>query len=349
MTALLKALKISDGDEVIVQAFTCVAVAEGVMALGAKPVYVDIEAFGYNICVDDLKRKITKKTRAIVVQHTFGIPAAMKAIISIAESAHLFVIEDCCHTIGSSQDGRVVGSWGIGSFYSFEWGKPLAAGLGGVATVNTEDMKRRLDKQLIEYKRPPKIKSVKIQIQYIAHQMLYRPRLYWVIRDIYKTLGKFGVAEGNYHSIQKSVVSEEFSWRMLPSVEMRAVSKLKNIRHIEDYARKVSKIYRDEILNKNVTHPVISIDCNPVFARYPLRVRNKEDVLKMARKENVELADWYSSPVHPLSKGDLIKVGYVFQSCRQAEERCKEVVTLPTHQKTKKKDIIRAIKFINSL
>ena len=349
MAALLKAIKVSAGDEVVVQAFTCVAVVEAVMALGAKPIYVDIEPYGYNICPKDLVNKITNKTKVLVVQHTFGIPAAMKAIISIAESANVLIIEDCCHTICSSQDGQVVGSWGIGSFFSFEWGKPVAVGIGGVALTKSDEIKDRLYEDFKKYTEPPKIKNLKVQIQYIAHKLLYRPRFYWIVRGTYKTLGNWGIAEGNYHSVKKNIVSEEFGWKILPTIKNRIISEIKNIQIIADHAREVAKIYRSTIDNKNVGHPIIPPGCDPIFARYPIRIQNKENVLNMARRENVELADWYSSPVHPLSKDDLIKVGYVADSCKQAEMRCNEVVTLPTHRKTGTKDISRAVKFINSL
>ncbi|HIE26284.1 TPA: hypothetical protein EYP66_03250, partial [Candidatus Poribacteria bacterium] len=75
--AILKALNIGPGDEVATQAFTCVAVPEGIMASGARPVWVDIEVDGYNMDAEDLRRKLTLRTRAIIVQHTYGIPADM--------------------------------------------------------------------------------------------------------------------------------------------------------------------------------------------------------------------------------------------------------------------------------
>ncbi len=79
---ILKAFEIGDGDEVLVQAFTCVAVPNSVRWTSAKPVYVDIDNT-YNIDPSDDAQKITPKTKAIIVQHTFGTPADMDAIISL--------------------------------------------------------------------------------------------------------------------------------------------------------------------------------------------------------------------------------------------------------------------------
>ena len=129
--ALLKALKVGKGDEVAMQAFTCVANPEAVMAIGALPIYVDVEVDGVNMDPGDLEGKITSRTRAIVIQHTFGIPADIAPLRAIAKRNNIPVIEDCCHTLASRYDGQTVGSFGIGSYYSFEWGKPLVAGIGG--------------------------------------------------------------------------------------------------------------------------------------------------------------------------------------------------------------------------
>ena len=134
--AILNGLGIGSGDEVALQAFTCVAVPEGIMATGARPVWIDIESDGYNMAPESLESRITPRTSAIVVQHTYGIPADLERILSIAERHQIPVIEDCCHTLASTYHGKPVGSFGVASFYSFEWGKPLVAGIGGAAVVN---------------------------------------------------------------------------------------------------------------------------------------------------------------------------------------------------------------------
>ena len=79
----INAFEIEEGDEVLVQAFTCVVVTNSVKHTGAKPIYVDIEKDGYNMDVEDLKKKITPRTRVIIVQHTFGIPADIEKIMEI--------------------------------------------------------------------------------------------------------------------------------------------------------------------------------------------------------------------------------------------------------------------------
>ena len=82
---------------------------------------------------------------------------------------------------------------------------------------------------------------------------------------------------------------------------------------------------------------------------YPLIAKTKSTLLEQASKANVELADWYSSPIHPLSSKDLHIVFYENDSCPNAEKRCKQVVTLPTHTSVKRRDINRVAEFLNTI
>ena len=91
--ALLKALGVKKGDEVAIQSFSCIAVPEGVLAAGAKPIYIDIEKNGFNMDPEDLLRKINFRTKAIVIQHTYGIPAQIGRLCNIAKKNNIPVIE----------------------------------------------------------------------------------------------------------------------------------------------------------------------------------------------------------------------------------------------------------------
>ena len=152
--AILKAMGIGAGDHVVTQAFTCIAVPEAIIASGAHPVYVDLESNGFNMDPDDFKLKITSQTRAVVVQHTYGIPANMDSIVQIADERSIHIIEDCCHTLVSKYRGKLVGTFGAGSFYSYEWGKPIVVGIGGSAGVNDKDLRKKIERQYSCYNFP---------------------------------------------------------------------------------------------------------------------------------------------------------------------------------------------------
>src|SRR6266498_3212509 len=182
--AILKALGVGTCDEVAIQAFTCVAVPEAIIAAGARPVFIDIEHNGFNMSPADLVRKITPKTRAIVVQHTYGIPASMDPIIQCAGEHGIPIIEDCCHSFVSAYNGNTIGNFGVASFYSFEWGKPIVIGIGGSAVINDNALRDNIRQAYTSYGSPGFVRQMKIQAQYIAFRILYRPSLYWKVRTL---------------------------------------------------------------------------------------------------------------------------------------------------------------------
>ena len=346
--AILRGLGIGKGDQVVTQAFTCVAVPEAIMATGARPVYADIEPNGFNMDANDLERKITPQTKAIVVQHTYGIPADMERIKYVADKTDIPIIEDCCHTFVSMYKGKMVGSFGVGSFYSFEWGKPVVAGIGGSAIINESNLNKKIQSKYKDYRFPSTVKLMRIQLQYFGFKILYRPSLYWLVRDMFHMLGSIGAAESNYNPVQENQVAEDFYLKMSNLLRRRMSRKLSNLDVLTRHSRWVSNEYESRIKSNVVVHPGISGDCKAVFARYPLLANDKGMLLKQARKAKVELADWYSTPIHPLIGKDLELVRYEAGSCPNAEKRCKQVVTLPTHMGVKEKDVERIVKFLNS-
>ena len=349
LKALLKALKIGDGDHVAIQAFTCLAVPEAVLASGAQPLYVDISADGFNMDADDLKHKLSPQTRAIVVQHTFGIPANMDWIMPIAAENQIPIIEDCCHTLASTYKGRAVGSFGVGAFYSFEWGKPLVAGIGGSLRINDKALLEKVQVDYADYRLPNLVSQTKIELQYRAFSLLYRPSLYWPVRTLFHWLGSIGLAESNYNPVGE--IADDFSLRMAPAVKKRMLLKIKKLRHQTQHSRWVSKQYSERIHSHsdNVLHPVLPVDSDTVFARYPLLAKNKSELLSKARRARVELAEWYTTPVHPLVGQDLEKVAYRLGACPNAEERCRQVVTLPVHGTVGQRDIDRTMEFLDGV
>ena len=134
----LKAAGITAGDEVIVPALTFVATGTSVVCVNAVPVIVDIDPLTYNIAPDAIEAAITPRTRAIIPVHNGGYPADMDAIMDIAERHNLKVIEDCAHAHGSQWRGKGMGSIGHLGTFSFQIGKTLTCGEGGMVITNDE-------------------------------------------------------------------------------------------------------------------------------------------------------------------------------------------------------------------
>ena len=132
----LMALGIGEGDEVILPSLTYVASANAVTYTGATPVFADSLYESWQIDPADIERKITEKTRAIMVVHLYGQPCDMDAIMKIAKEHDLFVVEDCAEAFGSTYKGKCVGGFGDISAFSFYGNKTITTGEGGMVVTN---------------------------------------------------------------------------------------------------------------------------------------------------------------------------------------------------------------------
>lgn len=135
----LMALGIKDGDEVITTPFSAVATANAIVAVGAKPVFVDIDEY-FNLDPAGIPAAITPKTKAILPVHLYGQPADMDAIMAVAKDKNLKVIEDCAQAHGAQYNGKSVGSFGDFGCFSFYPTKNLGA-FGDSGAVVTRDQK----------------------------------------------------------------------------------------------------------------------------------------------------------------------------------------------------------------
>lgn len=347
LTAILRGLGIGPGDEVATQAYTCVAVAEGVMATGAMPLWIDIDPNGYSMNPSSLASRIGPQTRAVIVQHTFGIPAQLADLVHIAEQHGIPVIEDCCHTLASTYRGRPVGTYGVAAFNSFEWGKPIAAGLGGGAYANDRELEAVLDGISAGFRNPPFSRTLRIESQYLAYRLLYRPRHYWQVKSSFQRLGRLGLAESNYHPVNAAEISDEFTFAMAAGARRRLGRRLTHEALGIRRRRQVVALYRQHILTEGVTHPVLPENEIIDLARYPLSVAGKDDLLRLAQDQGIELADWYRTPIHPLGEREAMAVGYQAGQCPAAEKRCLDVVSLPTNSSVGLSDIRRAARFLD--
>ena len=346
--SLLKAIGLGPGDEVIMQAFTCLAVPAPVLFLGARAVYIDIDPLTYNIDTEMIEERITQRTRAIILQHTFGIAADIEPVRDIARRHGLTLIEDCCHAIGTSYKGREVGSFGDAAFYSTEWAKPINTGIGGLLIVNNPELRDRVIDIYRSLKRPPATEVFMLRLQYLAHSALLKPSLYWHIRAIYRALSRYGLIIGTFsRSELKGRLPGYYSMTMSEWQKRVFSERLKGIDEAIEQRRRLVSIYEKRLLDIGIRPLDLPSGCEPVFIRYPILVRDKEAFLSLAQKSRIEIGDWFISPVHPKSEPEWGSVGYEKGSCPRAEWVSKKVVNLPVHPGLNESDIERTLGFIS--
>ena len=142
----VQALKIGSGDEVIMPTFTIISPAQSVVTAGATPVLVDSDPITWNMDVAQIEQKITKKTKAILVVHIYGLSVDMDPILELCKKYGLYLIEDAAEVHGQTYNGKKCGSFGDISIFSFYPNKHITTGEGGMIMVDDPELADRCRK-----------------------------------------------------------------------------------------------------------------------------------------------------------------------------------------------------------
>ncbi len=343
---LLKSLDLPQGAEVLLQAYTCVAVPEPVLWCGLKPVYVDCDEETLTMSVSDLEKKITSRSKVLIIQHTLGNPANLDGLLAVARKHHLFVVEDCAHALGALYKGKPVGSFGDASFFSFGRDKVVSSVFGGALLVKALPLAQKLEKFVRAYKLPSR--------RWILQQLLH-PVLMGLVKATYdfyvgKVLLKMFQA---LHFLSKAVYPEErfgkkpfFIGHSLPNgLAMLALHQLKKLRRFHHHRAMLAAAYDEFLKNLPLRKVKIEQDAEPVYLRYTFKTARASALLQDARKEKMYLGDWYTTAIAPADV-DFDKIRYNPLSCPVAEKMAKETVNLPTHMQIDTIDQQRIVTFL---
>lgn len=137
---------ISAGDEVLVPLFTCTATNIPLLYIGAKPVFVDIDPGTLNMSVEDARRRVTEKTKAIVCVHYAGLPCRMDDLRELADEIGVPIIEDAAHALGAQWRGEPIGSISEFTMFSFQAIKHITTGDGGMLTIGDERLRQKAER-----------------------------------------------------------------------------------------------------------------------------------------------------------------------------------------------------------
>jgi perosamine synthetase len=346
--ALLRALDVGAGDEVILPGYTCVMNVNPIKYAGARPVYVDIEPDTFNMNVNLLPEKITNKTKVIIVQHTYGYPCEMDTIMKIAQSSGICVIEDCCLALGSKYKGRMVGTFGRAGYFSSQWNKPYTTGLGGMVITSDRKLAERIESLAAKEMCQPSGREVfMLRMQLIIYRLFIYPRTTALAQSLFRYLTKKGAVVGSSSASEfKPVKADDFFKgisKMQAHSGIRQLGKLeKNIAH----RRKMAQLYDELLAAKGFKSSRDSRDwAEPVMVRYPVRIAEKDKALAQAAKAGVEIGSWFESPLHPIET-PLASYDYELGMCPEAENAAGQVVNLPLHPRVSEKTAGKTIKFI---
>ncbi|MEX1030823.1 MAG: DegT/DnrJ/EryC1/StrS aminotransferase family protein [Paenibacillaceae bacterium] len=248
----LDVLQIGPGDEVIVPSITFISTVHAVSYVGATPVFADIELDTMNISVEDIERKITNRTKAVIVVHLAGHPCDMDAIHELAKTRGIKVVEDAAHACGAEYKGRRIGSISDMTCFSFHAVKNLTTGEGGAITCNAEWMDRRIrEKRWVGISRDTWMRSSNAKVyawQYYVNEVGFK----YHMNDLQAAIGvvqlaKLSQLNGRRREIAKtySEALKDLDWIELPQEHSYAKSSW----HLFQI-----KLNKDDLRDRLITH-----------------------------------------------------------------------------------------------
>ncbi|EEH96747.1 DegT/DnrJ/EryC1/StrS family aminotransferase [Clostridium tertium] len=278
----LKSMGIGEGDEVITTPFTFFATAETISAVGATPVFVDVDKETFNIDVTKIEEKITSKTKAIMPVHIFGQSADMDEINEIAKKHNLYVIEDACQAVGGKYKGRKIGTLGDVACFSFFPTKNLGcAGDGGMIVTDNDEIAiiaralRTHGSGENGQKAYNLLNNIEEEIKTAegANDTVYNPLKYYNYLIGYNT---------RLDAIQAAILSV----------------KLKEIDSWNAKRREIVQLYNEALQNSDLVTPVARDYNDHVYHMYILQSENREEVLTKLKEAGIATGVYYPVPLH---------------------------------------------------
>lgn len=323
--AALTSMHIKEGDEVLVQAFTCVVVINAIRWTGATPIYVDIEEHTLNMNPQDARKKCTSKTKAIIIQHTFGLPADIDSLLRLAKEYNLRTIEDCAHSLGSRYNKSLTGTFADIGMLSFGAEKNISCARGGALVINDQTLEAPLSS--IQQTLPHM--STYTIFQHLLHVVVFPFGKRWYHAGIGKLFLKLVKELHLTHSIITKKEKKGCHSGARPSTLPNALASLlvQQITQIDAFnrhRRTIANVYKTSSYKTQIDKE------GRVFLRYPILVTDREKTLKQTKQKGILLGNWYNSVVAP-NDCNSARTGYIQGSCPVAEKCSRHVVNLPTN------------------
>jgi perosamine synthetase len=334
---LLKVLGVGPDDEVLLQVPTHIVVPNAIRYLGALPVYVDCSLDDYNMDLDQARKKITPRTKALILQHTFGIPADIEAALHLSRQFGLALIEDCVHALGARYDGKPVGSFGHAAFFSTEETKTISTTMGGMVVTDDPELAQKMRGFQESCASPPMGLTYRYVLKLIVYHLLMEPHVHRYARALYEFLGK-------RNPLPQATLTEELLGRRPARYEQRfsnaqAKLGLRQLAMLDSnlaHRRSIAKIYEARLAELGCKIPRPAERVEPAYVRYPFWVADREAAVK-AFAPHVVLGTWFTSVLEEAvspAHGE-----YEMASCPNAELAAKHLVNLPTHLRVTANDV----------
>ncbi len=334
---ILRALGVGEGDEVLLQVPTHIVVANAIRYTGAEPVYVDCETENFNIDLRQAAERITPRTKILILQHTFGVPADLDGALALARRHNLEVVEDCVHALGATYAGRQVGSFGRAAFFSTEETKTISSTMGGMVTTDDPELAARIRAFQESCDLPSTILTARYVLKLALYHVLTQPYIHRYSRPMYELLGR-------RHPLPRPTSEEELRGERPTGYKQgfsnaQAVLALRQLRRLDRnvaHRAAIAEAYRSRLTESGFQVCRPPEHARPSFVRYPVWVVNRSDAERATRPYAV-LGSWFTSVLEEAASP--IHGGYAEGSCPRAEEASRHLVNLPTHPQVHMRDV----------
>lgn len=333
---ILGALGIGAGDEVLVPVPTHIVVANAIRYAGARPVFIDCDLRTYGIDLDQAAERATPRTRALLVQHTFGIPVDLTAARILAQRRGLHLIEDCVHALGATFRHGQVGSFGQAAFFSTEETKTISTTMGGVVTTDDDEVAGRLREFQAACLPPSADQAARCLLKLVIYHALTEPRAHVLARAAYDLVGQ-------RHPLPRPTVAAElrgerpagFARRLSNGQAAVGLTQLAGLEANLAHRRRIAGLYRALLEPSDLGLPQPPEASVPAYVRYPVWVEDPAAVERAVAARAV-LGRWFTSVLEEAV--DPRCGGYVPGSCPRAEDAARHLVNLPTHPRVSDRD-----------
>lgn len=280
----LKALGIGAGDEVITSPFTFFATAEAISAVGATPVFVDVDPGTFNIDATQIESKITVRTKAILPVHIFGQPATMDALLVLARRYGLYVVEDACQAIGASYKGSMAGTMGdIGCFSFFPTKNLGALGDGGLIVTNDDRLAAILKGLRVHGSGPAGLQALKAMEQLDGGSE----------NDSTVRQPEADDPGAKYYNY---VVGTNSRLDEIQATVLRI--KLSHLKSWNEDRIRLADTYRSALTASCLQHPVIAEDVVHVYHLYIVQAACREELTSYLLEKGIATGIYYPVPLH---------------------------------------------------
>lgn len=325
LSACIDALGLGPGDEVLVPGFTCVVVSNAFRHAGVDIRYCDIELDTYGLDVRSVESRIGERTRAILIHHLFGLVCRdYDALVALARSRGLRIIEDCAHATGARYRGRRVGNAGDVAIYSSERSKVFNTIVGGMAVTSDPALADRLRRTAHGWDLPDdaaierQLRNVLLDYYCLRHEMSQVLCPLVTARHGWARLESTGPGE------LRGRLPADYCTRMSNPIAALGLNQLRKIDTTNDSRRRTAQRWNRWAIDNGYRIPVVIPDSEPVFLRYPVLVapERKRDRTWAARELGISLGVWFLTHVHPADE--------VVTGCPNADVAVASCVNLPT-------------------